>query len=190
MEVTLTSTFYTKVTSSMIYTFFQPGFEFSTLKNPGNDTPLAFIVRCSGKWCLTSIWPPFLPEMTSIWPCLSENGYLVTLECSIIPNHPRMLDFKGPRKHLWFWRSWRSNGGQNEVGSIRRWHIRKIWAKIELCAKKTPNRLKTVTANPHPPLKCPSGTPPFQGHTSFFTDLQINFDTLSWSADSRIDIFF
>ena len=55
MEVTLTSTFYTKVTSSMIYTFFQPGFEFSTLKNPGNDTPLAFIVRCSGKWCLTSI---------------------------------------------------------------------------------------------------------------------------------------
>ena len=110
---------------------------------------------------MTSIWPPFVPEMTSIWPCLSENGYLVTLECSIIPNHPRMLDFKGPRKHLWFWRSWRSNGGQNEVGSIRRWHIRKIWAKIELCAKKTPNRLKTVTANPHPPLKCPSGTPPF-----------------------------
>ena len=55
MEVTLTSTFYTKVTSSMIYTFFQPGFEFSTLKNPENDTPLAFIVRCSGKWCLTSI---------------------------------------------------------------------------------------------------------------------------------------
>ena len=144
-----------------MFIVFQPGFEFSTLKNPENDTPLAFIVRCSGKWCLTSIWPPFVPEMTSIWPCLSENGYLVTLECSIIPNHPRMLDFKGPRKHLWFWRSWRSNGGQNEVGSIRRWHIRKIWAKIELCAKKTPNRLKTVTANPPPPLKCPSGTPPW-----------------------------
>ena len=138
-----------------MFIVFQPGFEFSTLKNPENDTPLAFIVRCSGKWCLTSIWPPFVPEMTSIWPCLSENGYLVTLECSIIPNHPRMLDFKGPRKHLWFWRSWRSNGGQNEVGSIRRWHIRKIWAKIELCAKKTPNRLKTVTANPPPTLKVP-----------------------------------
>ena len=147
-----------------MFIVFQPGFEFSTLKNPKNDTPLAFIVRCSGKWFLTSIWPPFVPEMTSIWPCLSENGYLVTLECSIIPNHPRMLDFKGPRKHLWFWRSWRSNGGQNEVGSIRRWHIRKIWAKIELCAKKTPNRLKTVTANPHPPLKCSRWNAPFARH--------------------------
>ena len=145
-----------------MFIVFQPGFEFSTLKNPKNDTPLAFIVRCSGKWFLTSIWPPFVPEMTSIWPCLSENGYLVTLECSIIPNHPRMLDFKGPRKHLWFWRSWRSNGGQNEVGSIRRWHIRKIWAKIELCAKKTPNRLKTVTANPHLPLKCSRWNAPFR----------------------------
>ena len=43
MEVTLTSTFYTKVTSSMIYTFFQPRFEFSTLKNPENDTLLDYI---------------------------------------------------------------------------------------------------------------------------------------------------
>ena len=31
MEVTLTSFFYTLVTSIMIYIFFQPGFEFSTL---------------------------------------------------------------------------------------------------------------------------------------------------------------
>ena len=150
-----------------MFIVFQPGFEFSTLKNPENDTPLAFIVKCSGKWCLTSIWPPFVPEMTSIWPCLSENGYLVTLECSIIPNHPRMLDFKGPRKHLWFWRSWRSNGGQNEVGSIRRWHIRKIWAKIELCAKKTPNRLKTVTANPPPTLKVPQVERPLSDNLYF-----------------------
>ena len=44
MEVTLTSTFYSKVTSSMIYIFFQPGFEFSTLKNPENDTLLDYIV--------------------------------------------------------------------------------------------------------------------------------------------------
>ena len=43
MEVTLTSTFYTKVTSSMIYIFFQTGFEFSTLKNPENDTLLDYI---------------------------------------------------------------------------------------------------------------------------------------------------
>ena len=43
MEVTLTSTFYTKVTSSMIYIFFQPGFEFSTLKNLENDTLLDYI---------------------------------------------------------------------------------------------------------------------------------------------------
>ena len=43
MEVTLTSTFYTKVTSSMIYIFFQPGFAFSTLKNPKNDTLLDYI---------------------------------------------------------------------------------------------------------------------------------------------------
>ena len=40
MEVTLTSTFYTKVTSSMIYIFFQTGFEFSTLKNSENGTLL------------------------------------------------------------------------------------------------------------------------------------------------------
>ena len=44
MEVTLTSTFYTLVTSSMIYIFFQTGFEFSTLKNPENDTLLDYIV--------------------------------------------------------------------------------------------------------------------------------------------------
>ena len=43
MEVTLTSTFYTKVTSSMIYIFFQPGFEFSTLENPENGTLLDYI---------------------------------------------------------------------------------------------------------------------------------------------------
>ena len=43
MEVTLTSTFYTKVTSSMIYTFFQPRFEFSTLENPENGTLLDYI---------------------------------------------------------------------------------------------------------------------------------------------------
>ena len=43
MEVTLTSTFYAKVTSSMIYIFFQTGFEFSTLKNPVNDTLLDYI---------------------------------------------------------------------------------------------------------------------------------------------------
>ena len=33
-----------EVTSSMIYIFFQPGFEFSTLKNPENDTLLDYIV--------------------------------------------------------------------------------------------------------------------------------------------------
>ena len=38
MEVTLTSTFYSKVTSSMIYIFFQPGIEFSTLKKPENGS--------------------------------------------------------------------------------------------------------------------------------------------------------
>ena len=43
MEVTLTSTFYTKVTSSMIYIFFQTGFEFSTLKNSENGTLLDYI---------------------------------------------------------------------------------------------------------------------------------------------------
>ena len=43
MEVTLTSTFYTKVTSSMIYIFSQTGSEFSTLKNPENDTLLDYI---------------------------------------------------------------------------------------------------------------------------------------------------
>ena len=43
MEVTLTSTFYTKVTSSMIYIFFQPGFEFNTLENPKNGTLLDYI---------------------------------------------------------------------------------------------------------------------------------------------------
>ena len=43
MEVTLTSTFYTKVTSSMIYIFFQPGFEFNTLENPENGTLLDYI---------------------------------------------------------------------------------------------------------------------------------------------------
>ena len=117
---------------------------------------------------LTSIWPLFWPEMTQVWPCKSENGYLVTVECQIIQSHPRMLHFKVPRKHSWFWRSWRSNGGQNEVGSFRRWHIRKIWAKIELCAKKTPNRLKTVTANPHPPLKCPRWNAPFGVHPITF----------------------
>ena len=110
---------------------------------------------------LTSIWPLFWPEMTQVWPCKSENGYLVTVECQIIQSHPRMLHFKVPRKHSWFWRSWRSNGGQNEVGSFRRWHIRKIWAKIGLCAKYIPNPLKTVAANPPPPLKFWSGTPPF-----------------------------
>ena len=112
---------------------------------------------------LTSIWPLFWPEMTQVWPCESENGYLVTVECQIIQSHPRMLHFKVPRKHSWFWRSWRSNGGQNEVGSFRRWHIRKIWAKIGLCAKKIPKPLKTVAANPPPPpLKFWSRTPPFE----------------------------
>ena len=43
MEVTLTSTFYTKVTSSMIYIFFKLEFEFSTPKNPENDTLLDYI---------------------------------------------------------------------------------------------------------------------------------------------------
>ena len=43
MEVILTSTFYTKVTSSMIYIFFQPGFEFNTLENPENGTLLDYI---------------------------------------------------------------------------------------------------------------------------------------------------
>ena len=145
--------------SSVVYIVFQPGFESSTLKNPENDTPLAFIVPCSEKWCLTSIWPLFWPEMTQVWPCKSENGYLVTVECQIIQSHPRMLHFKVPRKHSWFWRSWRSNGGQNEVGSFRRWHIRKIWAKIGLCDKKIPNPLKTVTANP--PLKVLKSNAPF-----------------------------
>ena len=32
------------LTSSMIYIFFQPGFEFSTLKNLENDTLLDYIV--------------------------------------------------------------------------------------------------------------------------------------------------
>ena len=126
-----------------MYIVFQPRFESSTLKNLKNDTPLAFIVPCSGKWCLTYIWPPF-------WPCKSENGYLVTVLCQIIQNHPRMLHFKVPRKHSWFWRSWRSNGGQNKVGLLRQWHSRKIWTKIELCAKKIPNPSKTVAANPPP----------------------------------------
>ena len=43
MEVSLTSTFYTYVTSSMIYIFFQPWFEFSILKTPKNDTLLDHI---------------------------------------------------------------------------------------------------------------------------------------------------
>ena len=43
MEVTLTSTFYSKVTSSMIYIFVQPGFEFSTLEKPENGTSLDYI---------------------------------------------------------------------------------------------------------------------------------------------------
>ena len=43
MEVTLTSTLYTKVTSSMIYIFFQPGFELNTLENPENGTLLDYI---------------------------------------------------------------------------------------------------------------------------------------------------
>ena len=43
MEVTLTSTFYTKVTSSMICIFFQTRFEFSTLKNSKNGTLLDYI---------------------------------------------------------------------------------------------------------------------------------------------------
>ena len=110
---------------------------------------------------LTSIWPLFWPEMTQVWPCKSENGYLVTVECQIIQSHPRMLHFKVPRKHSWFWRSWRSNGGQNEVGSFRRWHIRKIWAKIGLCAKYIPNPLKTVAANPPPTLKVLKSNAPF-----------------------------
>ena len=40
MEVTLTSAFYTKVTTRMIYILFQPRFEFSTLENPENGTLL------------------------------------------------------------------------------------------------------------------------------------------------------
>ena len=48
MDVTMTSTFSTLCppvwfTSSMIYIFFQPGFELSTLKNPENDTLLGYI---------------------------------------------------------------------------------------------------------------------------------------------------
>ena len=43
MEVTLTSTFYAYLTSSMIYIFFQPGFEFSTLKTPENKTLLDYL---------------------------------------------------------------------------------------------------------------------------------------------------
>ena len=96
----------------------------------------------------------------SDWPCMSENGYLVTVECWIIPNHPRMLSFKVSRKHSWFQRSWRSNRGQNEVESLWWWHMRKIWAKIELCAKEIPNPMKTVTANP-PPFKFSRRNAPF-----------------------------
>ena len=43
MEVTLTSTFFTKLTSSMVFIVFQPGFEFGILKNPENDTLLDYI---------------------------------------------------------------------------------------------------------------------------------------------------
>ena len=43
MEVTLTSSSHTQVTSSVVYTVFQPGFESSTLKNPKNDTQIDYV---------------------------------------------------------------------------------------------------------------------------------------------------
>ena len=132
---------------------------------------------------LTSIWPLFWPEMTQVWPCKSENGYLVTVECQIIQSHPRMLHFKVPRKHSWFWRSWRSNGGQNEVGSFRRWHIRKIWAKIGLCAKNIPNPLKTVA--PPPPLKFWSRTPPLRDWNKIRYSKQFSFQYLASVSRDR-----
>ena len=68
MEVTLTSTFYSKVTSSMIYIFFSPDLSLALKKNPKMAHHLTILSLTSklSKW--RSLWPPlFTPRWPPVW---------------------------------------------------------------------------------------------------------------------------
>ena len=142
--------------SSVVYIVFQPGFESSTLKNPENDTPLAFIVPCSEKWCLTSIWPPFdlyfdrkwlkfdlVKVKMVIWWQWNVKSFKATLGCCTLKFPESILDFGG-------------HGGQMEVKTRSDRFGDGIFEKYgqkQSCVQKRPTiGWKLSPRTPPPPL--------------------------------------